>query len=225
MKSNHIGAVIGAAAVLLITAGLVDVAAHLAVDEVAEHGDAGYGGGQLSHEHPHNRTVFYAHANGTIWGSPVDVYETELRTAAQEDAAEDVPEVIIFSFSYGTVTCAEGEGHERVMTRYVHGPHEEFHWSSAHNEATSLWMYEFARSGNGAQISAFWADVDEATDTYHVIATVWDEGGHMCDDPPHAFIADIRGDCGGDSISITSRNAAAYNVTASGDSVHAACIP
>lgn len=247
MNRNRITALGGGAVALACLA--VALAAwpahgHLAVDEVAEFGAAGYGTDQLSHSHPHNRTVFYAYDNGTHWSSPIDLYEAALgangtapapspaapepeRIVVRNTVDFDVPETVMIGLHDATVSCPEGEGHDRVKMRSQHFRHNQLFWSSAYHDGHLVPVYIYDHTDTptaGGDMLAFWGDVDPESNTYHVIAMVEDSQGQLCDGHAPIFTVDIRGDCFGERIEIISRNPAGYNVTGSGDAVGAACI-
>lgn len=203
--------------------------AHLAKDEVARHGPAGFSDEQYDHQHPHNRIIWYQAETANYTGSPIDLYENnpppqQTEIIVIENVLErDIPQVVMFDLKDANVKCHDGSGHNKV-TSYMRGGVNEIVWSSTYTELPIGQLFK-SDSSRADDLLIVWGNVDQVSDTFHLIGIMQSSNVQLCEDKPLVFAVDIHGNCDGSGLNMTSRHPQGYDITATGNQVHAACIP
>ena len=251
-NSVFTSAVLILAVVTMSLYAVSSVDAHIAVDEVARHGGAGYDSEQLTHEHPHDRTIWYEIESGNYTGDAVDRYEQRLIGQAPPPVIPDpepVPEpepepvpanyermdmTVMFEIDGGTVTCPNGRTVEDVDIVMVTNSvirHADLIYTT---ETTSI--FDKHRAG---LVKALSADsriessslvlvdglADTQNDMAHLVAVVDHINGslHFCPGSEDMSISDIYIECDGSGIEMVPRHSNGYSVTATDEQSSAAC--
>lgn len=235
-----IAATVAALALVIVLVAAQPAAGHYAVDEVNAFGPAGPDPVQRDHEHPHARTVWYAHENGTVWESPVDLYELRLIGNATIPVAaapepepetsgenfEDIPFTVIFEIREASALCPDRTERDDVRTTGL------THWSHAliyHSDIVDQTRDGTIHSPDGGSNSpGQLLFLGGAIDTERGIARVTGIAEHdnpaaFCDSAREFFVFDAEIRCDGSGLTMTSRDSDGYTVTATDEQVHAAC--
>ena len=227
------------AAIILVTATAVAMQqadAHVAVDEVARYGGAGFDPAQEDHQHPHNRTVWYYPENSTYAGSPVDVYEQTLigDYVAPEPEPEPIPTeenfvddqfIVMFEIREAEIDCADGTNAENASI-YQQNHDLGVIYSSGPDQLTTLgYIYS---SGADANTAVIFIVVEGQIDKDRGIAKVsgiadQSSNYYMCPDANEFFAFDIEINCDGSGLEFTSRNDNGYSISATDEQTHAVC--
>ena len=252
MRKSDMTILLTLTAVILIASAHVaqqQVNAHVAVDEVPKWEGAGFDTDQLTHQHPHNRTIWYYPQNDTYAGSPVDIYEQTLigDYVAPEPEPEPEPEpvpteenftsdrfVVMFQVDDATADCADGTDAEGVDMYHIntspqfgdsrHGT--GIIYSSGPDQLTTLANLRntSTSSTQAAIVYIIEGQIDKDRDIARISGIVdHDDNYDMCGDANEFFAFDIEINCDGSGLEFTSRNDDGYSVSATDEQTHAVC--